>query len=189
MNVKAPLIEVDHVTQVLNPFSLSVAGRSSGGSAAAAGTAAAAEVVITADSFDLQENSGRREKFQAGVNATLRDGDQPRAGAGEGGGYGGADLGEGGASGPSPADESTSKASPSLGKVKVKGKGKGGAAGGVKLTPMEQQVFDLKAQHPGVLLLVECGYRYRFFGEDALVAAKVRWTPSRPPPLLSRSRS
>ena len=50
--------------------------------------------------------------------------------------------------------------------------------GGVKLTPMEQQVSDLKAQHPGVLLLVECGYRYRFFGEDALAAAKVRRAPT-----------
>ncbi|CAM9502310.1 unnamed protein product, partial [Discosporangium mesarthrocarpum] len=38
---------------------------------------------------------------------------------------------------------------------------------------MEQQVVELKVKHPGVLLLVECGYRYRFFGEDANVAAKV----------------
>uniref|UniRef100_A0A0D9WBC2 DNA mismatch repair protein MSH3 n=1 Tax=Leersia perrieri TaxID=77586 RepID=A0A0D9WBC2_9ORYZ len=40
-------------------------------------------------------------------------------------------------------------------------------------TPLEQQVVDLKARHPGVLLMVEVGYRFRFFGEDAAVAASV----------------
>ncbi|CAO2044280.1 unnamed protein product [Urochloa humidicola] len=48
------------------------------------------------------------------------------------------------------------------------------AAGGAKgYTPLEQQVVDLKARHPDVLLMVEVGYRYRFFGEDAAVAAAV----------------
>lgn len=37
----------------------------------------------------------------------------------------------------------------------------------------EQQVVALKAAHPGVLLLVEVGYKMRMFGEDAEVAAKV----------------
>lgn len=32
----------------------------------------------------------------------------------------------------------------------------------------------LKAAHPGVLLLVEVGYKMRMFGQDAEVAAKVR---------------
>ncbi|TVU16653.1 hypothetical protein EJB05_40228, partial [Eragrostis curvula] len=40
-------------------------------------------------------------------------------------------------------------------------------------TPLEQQVVDLKARHPDVLLMVEVGYRFRFFGEDAAVAAAV----------------
>uniref|UniRef100_A0A0E0KWZ7 DNA mismatch repair protein MSH3 n=1 Tax=Oryza punctata TaxID=4537 RepID=A0A0E0KWZ7_ORYPU len=40
-------------------------------------------------------------------------------------------------------------------------------------TPLEQQVVDLKARHPDVLLMVEVGYRFRFFGEDAAVAASV----------------
>ncbi|KAK3143330.1 hypothetical protein QOZ80_4AG0299040 [Eleusine coracana subsp. coracana] len=40
-------------------------------------------------------------------------------------------------------------------------------------TPLEQQVLDLKARHPDVLLMVEVGYRFRFFGEDAAVAAAV----------------
>ncbi|KAA8592696.1 hypothetical protein FQN60_018151, partial [Etheostoma spectabile] len=39
-------------------------------------------------------------------------------------------------------------------------------------TPLEQQVIQLKQQHKDVLLAVECGYKYRFFGEDAEVAAK-----------------
>ncbi|XP_037337480.2 DNA mismatch repair protein Msh3 isoform X2 [Pungitius pungitius] len=39
-------------------------------------------------------------------------------------------------------------------------------------TPLEQQVVQLKQQHKDVLLAVECGYKYRFFGEDAEIAAK-----------------
>ena len=42
-----------------------------------------------------------------------------------------------------------------------------------KLTPLEQQVTALKAEHPDILLMVECGYKYRFFGEDAVTAAKL----------------
>ena len=42
-----------------------------------------------------------------------------------------------------------------------------------KLTPLEQQVKDLQSRYPDTLLMVECGYRYRFFGEDAIKAAKV----------------
>ena len=34
-------------------------------------------------------------------------------------------------------------------------------------TPLEQQFIAIKRQHPDVLLFVECGYKYRFFGEDA----------------------
>ena len=34
-------------------------------------------------------------------------------------------------------------------------------------TPLEQQFVAIKCQHPDVLLFVECGYKYRFFGEDA----------------------
>ncbi|XP_040011812.1 DNA mismatch repair protein Msh3 isoform X2 [Xiphias gladius] len=39
-------------------------------------------------------------------------------------------------------------------------------------TPLEQQVIQLKQQHEDALLAVECGYKYRFFGEDAEIAAK-----------------
>ncbi|XP_061755824.1 DNA mismatch repair protein Msh3 isoform X3 [Nerophis ophidion] len=39
-------------------------------------------------------------------------------------------------------------------------------------TPLEQQVIQLKQQHKNALLAVECGYKYRFFGDDAEIAAK-----------------
>lgn len=39
-------------------------------------------------------------------------------------------------------------------------------------TPLEQQVIQLKQQHKDALLAVECGYKYRFFGEDAEVRTK-----------------
>ena len=42
---------------------------------------------------------------------------------------------------------------------------------GEKLTPLEAQVVGLKAEHPGALLAVETGYKYRFFGEDAAAAS------------------
>ena len=45
--------------------------------------------------------------------------------------------------------------------------------GKTHLTPLEQQFVSIKAVHPDALLFVECGYKYRFFGEDAEVAAKV----------------
>lgn len=41
-----------------------------------------------------------------------------------------------------------------------------------KLTPMEKQVIDIKRKHMDTLLVVEVGYKFRFFGEDARVAAK-----------------
>ena len=41
-----------------------------------------------------------------------------------------------------------------------------------KLTPMEIQVLDIKRKHMATLLVVEVGYKFRFFGEDARTAAK-----------------
>lgn len=58
------------------------------------------------------------------------------------------------------------------------GKAKGGAgkakAGSKKgsLTPMERQVLDIKGKHPDTILIVEVGYKFRFFGADAQVASK-----------------
>ena len=36
-------------------------------------------------------------------------------------------------------------------------------------TPLELQFVEVKSNYPDVILFVECGYRYRFFGEDAEV--------------------
>ncbi|KAF5391272.1 hypothetical protein D9757_001964 [Collybiopsis confluens] len=40
-------------------------------------------------------------------------------------------------------------------------------------TPLEKQVLQLKHDNPGTLLMIEVGYKYKFFDEDAKVAAKV----------------
>lgn len=65
-----------------------------------------------------------------------------------------------------------------------------------KLTPLEKQVVEIKVrdlrlqhqleqscfisslclaqeEHPDLVLMVECGYKYRFFGPDAVIAARV----------------
>ncbi|KAL9542734.1 hypothetical protein MBANPS3_008465 [Mucor bainieri] len=42
-----------------------------------------------------------------------------------------------------------------------------------KFTPLETQVVELKAKYPGCLLLIEVGYKFRFFGEDAKIASRV----------------
>lgn len=41
-----------------------------------------------------------------------------------------------------------------------------------KLTPMEIQFLDIKRKHMDTVLIVEVGYKFRFFGEDARIAAK-----------------
>lgn len=41
-------------------------------------------------------------------------------------------------------------------------------------SPLELQVLELKRKHPGVLLAIEVGYKFRFFGEDAKVM-KDKW--------------
>ncbi|XP_050222033.1 DNA mismatch repair protein MSH3 isoform X2 [Mercurialis annua] len=43
----------------------------------------------------------------------------------------------------------------------------------IKYTPLEQQVVNLKTKYPDVLLMIEVGYKYRFFGPDAQIAATV----------------
>ncbi|RAL15610.1 mismatch repair protein MSH3 [Aspergillus homomorphus CBS 101889] len=48
----------------------------------------------------------------------------------------------------------------------------GGKKGASKLTPMERQVIDIKRKHKDAVLVVEVGYKFRFFGEDARIAAK-----------------
>jgi len=38
-----------------------------------------------------------------------------------------------------------------------------------KFTPLERQYVEIKKQYPDTLLLIEVGYKFRFFGEDAKV--------------------
>jgi len=52
----------------------------------------------------------------------------------------------------------------------AKTKKKGAKTG--KLTPMEIQFLDIKRKHMDTLLIVEVGYKFKFFGEDARIAAK-----------------
>lgn len=52
----------------------------------------------------------------------------------------------------------------------AKAKKKGAKSG--KLTPMELQFLDIKRKHMDTVLIVEVGYKFRFFGEDARIAAK-----------------
>lgn len=40
------------------------------------------------------------------------------------------------------------------------------------MTPLEKQVIDIKKKHMDTVLVVEVGYKFRFFGEDARIAAK-----------------
>lgn len=43
----------------------------------------------------------------------------------------------------------------------------------VTYTPLESQFVALRKKHPDKLLVVECGYKYRMFDEDASVASKI----------------
>ncbi|KAI1813011.1 muts domain V-domain-containing protein [Poronia punctata] len=52
----------------------------------------------------------------------------------------------------------------------AKSKKKGAKTG--KLTPMEMQFLDIKRKHMDTVLIVEVGYKFKFFGEDARIAAK-----------------
>jgi DNA mismatch repair protein MSH3 len=53
-------------------------------------------------------------------------------------------------------------------------KGKKGAAAKKtnKLTPMEMQYLDIKRKHLDTVIVMEVGYKYKFFGEDAKTASK-----------------
>ncbi|CAL9000908.1 unnamed protein product, partial [Prunus brigantina] len=42
-----------------------------------------------------------------------------------------------------------------------------------KFMPLEHQVVDLRKRYPDVLLMVEVGYKYQFFGQDAENVARV----------------
>ncbi|KAJ9474845.1 DNA mismatch repair protein MSH3 [Pseudozyma hubeiensis] len=57
--------------------------------------------------------------------------------------------------------------------TKSKGKSKATESdSGSTYTPLEKQILELKASHPGVLLIIEVGYKLKFYGEDARIASK-----------------
>ena len=43
---------------------------------------------------------------------------------------------------------------------------------GIKYTPLEKQFLELRKAHPDVLLCVEVGYKFKFYGDDARVASR-----------------
>lgn len=68
------------------------------------------------------------------------------------------------------AEESEAEATP---KPAPKGKtGVGAKKGGNKLTPMEKQLLGIKRKHLDTILLFQVGYKFKFIGEDARMAAK-----------------
>lgn len=76
-----------------------------------------------------------------------------------------ADSGTPGADGEE-GEEEDDEEPPAVTKAKKKGSKTG------KLTPMEIQFLDIKRKHMDTLLIVEVGYKFRFFGEDARIAAR-----------------
>lgn len=43
---------------------------------------------------------------------------------------------------------------------------------GIKYTPLEKQYLDLRQANPDVLLCIEVGYKFKFYGDDARVASR-----------------
>jgi DNA mismatch repair protein MSH3 len=79
---------------------------------------------------------------------------------------------ETGSNQPDSNEEDTSEEAPSA-KPPTKGKkGTSKKKGGGKLTPMEKQYLDIKRNHLDTILVVEVGYKFKFFGEDARIVAK-----------------
>lgn len=71
------------------------------------------------------------------------------------------------------ADEDEDEPEPEPAPSKGKGrKGPPAKKGRDKLTPLEKQVLAIKKKHMDTLLVVEVGYKFRFWGEDARIAAK-----------------
>ena len=102
--------------------------------------------------MDYVVNADRSDRFSKALQGTFGDAD------GEASAASGATT----ASTGTKKDIDTTKSSSSKGK-----------AGDVAYTPLEKQVLALRSLHPNCLLMVECGYRIRFFGDDALLAAQV----------------
>jgi DNA mismatch repair protein MSH3 len=53
------------------------------------------------------------------------------------------------------------------------------ASSTAKLTPLERQYVEIKKKHPDTILMIEVGYKFRFFGEDAKVIFCLNYTDLR----------
>ncbi|EPQ58610.1 hypothetical protein GLOTRDRAFT_137270 [Gloeophyllum trabeum ATCC 11539] len=69
-------------------------------------------------------------------------------------------------------DSQKKKGNRSKGKPKARPKPKELGPMGEPWTDLERQVHELKAKHKDTILMIEVGYKYVFFGEDAKVASK-----------------
>lgn len=47
------------------------------------------------------------------------------------------------------------------------------APSSLQYTPLERQILQLKAQHPDKLLLIEVGYKMKFYEKDATIASQI----------------
>ncbi|KAH7132128.1 DNA mismatch repair protein MSH3 [Dendryphion nanum] len=54
----------------------------------------------------------------------------------------------------------------------IKGKRGATAKGAPKLTPMDKQYLEIKRKHLDAVIVMEVGYKFKFFGEDARTASK-----------------
>ncbi|KAK0539481.1 Mismatch repair protein msh3 [Tilletia horrida] len=90
---------------------------------------------------------------------------------GNGNGTARASSSKGGKSGASSQSKTAAKGS-ARGKGKGKAKDDDAAGDGVVYTPLEKQILELKREYPGVLLIIEVGYKLKFYGDDARIASR-----------------
>ncbi|KAI9683341.1 MAG: Mismatch repair protein msh3 [Trizodia sp. TS-e1964] len=70
------------------------------------------------------------------------------------------------------AEEEEEDSQPAKKPSKGSNKAKAGKKAETKLTPLEKQMLEIKRKHMDTILVIEVGYKFRFFGEDARIAAR-----------------
>lgn len=127
-----------------------------------------ARSIVGADIVVVPRDEKRRHRFESKIGRLEKNSFFLRRTGGSGGG--GDDLASG-----SKGDHYSFGGSSGLSAVNgdSQDRQKGSLSSKVKYTPLEQQFVNVKSQNQDMVLLVECGYKYRFFGEDADVASRV----------------
>ncbi|XP_036382705.1 DNA mismatch repair protein Msh3 [Megalops cyprinoides] len=132
---------------------------------------------VNRDTVPPEQGNGARDHSRDPCDATGdsesedREEESPRVPAKEqgfslsqfakpGGGGGGGTVNSGNAGGAGPAKKSPADTSAPNRRTKS------------IYTPLELQFMEIKEKHKDTLLCVECGYKFRFFGEDAEIAAR-----------------